>query len=1055
MNLDDLELADDATGILLEDFGVTDLDVDLTQGDDLVFDMQDIEDELTFDDASGEEEEALSAATILDAQVDVVQTLRAHVVEANKSMEIFASDSSDARQEEILFKVDQSEFSFVPADVFAVLQSIIVDAVQGSDGNSNVFSLAEQAIVLLKEATGWAPGVYHDDFISAYCKWFSRLLPLTELSMVSCKPRLAAIVDEHEVENALRIFSLNTSAFVEINNIFSDAAVRGSTEIIDLPDFLIKTLEFKKERRIRNFAVKDAYEFIAGYFADNEIISMLKISQDERLSFSLGELVRRLALTEIQQGLVDQTVFRQVSKQKITSSCIQALASMASDGSVVAEMFCLTTLCILASRKAPAGMQFPQECIMLLLGITDFYVASLEQEALVNPVFFSRVTAGDDDSDYKLEFVVGGEVFSLPADTPLCEVLGDGATTYCVPYVLLDRKHGCSVCAPGTLFTALREASSKSRHSLPSGSCFRFMPTTSWMMEHGVLADSFKASEECDEQPIGSAQFSSLLQALMQYDNAFDSSGSTVDVMRVHSKSAELYSVVDAEKVNASVDVAIPIHGSEDGYFTGGFITKDLDKGTLLLQLECNNGSTSIEEIADAEDVVEFLAPTNQAHQEAAALTKLSLFFVGQPAGELPGWQSIEQSARVLCDMFALDYQDELRRAQHTIAGDLYTIVGVHMLGDAVATKLMGDYLARAEEGGKLDGFNLTTLKELADIIAGAPNELTAKTAWDSELPGIIENLIHDYGVTLQAVVRRLDAVNLKLLALQHIVGGHSHREPAMAEYLAFREVPGVRSRMSALENYMVMLAALSVQGEQASILFEGRSYYTGILKHPIVANKVAGLEQFLGEKAHVKAPHRTGLLALSSAVVKQASEDDSSLLKYFILERNLPLLLSSAKSNYPALVTQLESACNGADPSSLDEAQTATTMRKCKEQLVDVVYAGIAQEAQSSGLGYLVAEFDLICSFPEDILGVTRDSASQSIAELPPNFFSYAGSFLVSYCMVFGESAGDIDSGVTRDLAFAQSPDDFYIGAGDSLLFLRAPEYQIQDLHTWDTEGE
>lgn len=1052
MNLDDLELADDATSVLLEDFGVTDLDIDLEQGDDLVFNMQDIEDELTLDEASAEEDDALSAATLLESQADTVQTLMPYLVEANKALGIFSSDSTSSQQEELMFKIDRAEFKFVPTDVFAVLQSILVDAIKNPESRqvAGTTVLAEQAIGYLKEATGWSPGVYREDFIVSYTKWFERLRPYASLSTASSKPRLSNIVDEQKVRESKRLFRINTVAFVEVNNLFNDPAVRGSADVIELADSLVKATEYQQANRIRNFTVKDAYEFIAGYFANDEIAGMLKISQDERLSFSLGELVRRLALVEIQQGLVNQTGFRKVSASNIVGSSIQALAEMASEGSVVAEMFCLTTLAILASRKASTGQQFPVECLALLQGVSEFYLASLEHEALVNPVFFSRVTEEEQDSDYCLEFVVNGEVNSLTSPTPLCEVLGDGGSVYCIPYVLPYRKEGCTVCAPGSLFFALKEASSKSRNALPDGSCFRFMPTTGWMLEHGVLADSTKASEEKEEPVSGASQFNSLLQSLMEYDNQFYSDGCTVDVLKVQSRSAALYSVVEVEKVKKGE--ALPVHGSDDGYFIGGFITGDTEKGELIVQPESKQGPTTPETVEESESTVNYLAPKEVNQEAASGLARLSLFFAGHPAEELPNWTQTKQAARALCEMFALDYQDELERAQRTIAGDLYYIVGVHMLGDAIATKLMGDYLAKAEVGSSLDGFNLTTLKELADIVAGTPNELTASKAWDASLVDKVAGIIKGSGVTPQSAAARLDALNLKLLALQHIVGGDAHRDPALAEYLTFREVPGIRSRMEVLESYMVILSALSIQGEQALILFTGRAYYLNMLKHQMTKDTVDGLEQYLGEKARVKAGNRVGLLGLSSAVVKQPSKQDSSLLKYFVLERSLSSLVGSSKESYPDLSKALESACAGNDPDKLDKVQAASVFRKCRDGLTGVVYDGLAQEASTKGLGSLIAEFDMVCSFPEDILGVSAGELPTSM--LDTDFYNYAGSFLISYCMIFGESAGDVDSGVTRDLAFAQTPDDFHLAEGDSLLFLRSPEYQIQDLHTWDAEG-
>ena len=136
---------------------------------------------------------------------------------------------------------------------------------------------------------------------------------------------------------------------------------------------------------------------------------------------------------------------------------------------------------------------------------------------------------------------------------------------------------------------------------------------------------------------------------------------------------------------------------------------------------------------------------------------------------------------------------------------------------------------------------------------------------------------------------------------------------------------------------------------------------------------------------------------------------------------------------------------------------QAASVFRACRDHLTQVVYDGIAQDATLNSLGKVIAEFDLVCDFPGDILGIDselEDPADKWVC-LTPDFYNYAGSFLLSYCMVFGESAGDIDSGVSRDLAFAQTPDDFYVGDEDSLLFLRDSQYDITDLHVWDLKGE
>lgn len=1056
MNLEDLDITENPTISLLDDFGVTDLDLDLQPGDDLVFDFQEVEEELSFDLGSEEEEEALSAATLLDAKIDMVQTLTPYASEARKALGIFEVSVPTAEEDAFLLRLSQSEFPFVPPDVFAVLQSIVVDALRG-DANHDAETACTHAIEFLKEATGWAPGVYREDFEQAFTKWWERLKPVAKLSTASQKTRLAALSNEKAVQSALQLFRVNTGAFVEINNLFADAAVRGSTDRLSLDNYLVKTVEYMHAQGLRSFRVKDAYEFIAGYFASDEIEALLKISPDERISFSTGELVRRLALVELQEGLVDQTGFRNVdcsSAGGVLGGSLQCLTEMSAQGSVVAEMICLTAMCILAMRAPSKGESTPTELFVFLSGVTEFYQASLEHESLVNPIFYSRVTENESGS-YNLEFVADGIVANVQSATPLCEVLGDGSTTYCVPYVFESRKNGCTVCAPGTLFTALREAASRSRSGLPAGSCFRFTPTLSWMLEHGVLADASSEKESTAEHGLDFSTFNPLVQSLMQYDNKFDSNGMHVDVLQTSVSSSKLYSVVDAELVGTAE--TFPVHGSDDGYFVRGVLAKDPESNSLLASLETREGIQVAETIKDAPDIMMFLAPSADIDEEAQNMTRLGLFVSGSWPEEIAKAIEVEKSARALCELFSLSYDDELLQAQDTICGDLYYVVGVHQLGDAIASKLMGDYLERASRDGKLDGFNMSGLKDLPDILIGIPNLLSDVDKWDPSLLGPCSEFLEKHGVSLGSIVARLDSLDLKLLALQHISEGHATRDKATSEYLAFRQLPGVQSRMRLLENYMVILSALFIQAGQASIIFNCKSHYMKVLRNPITESTISPMKQLLGERTRVKPKDRANLLALSTSVLSRKFTSDSSLLKYFILERNLTSLLGACKSGDRKLFGELKAVCPDESVEKLDRLQAASVFRACRDHLTQVVYDGIAQDATLNSLGKVIAEFDLVCDFPGDILGIDselEDPVDKWVG-LTPDFYNYAGSFLLSYCMVFGESAGDIDSGVSRDLAFAQTPDDFYVGDEDSLLFLRDSQYDITDLHVWDLKGE
>lgn len=1017
----------------------------LTNTDDLILDVDDTDIDALIDE--GDEIEEISDAVLLHTSDSVVDVLIPYAQRVTEAITLLETKNVPVTQTK--FVVPHSEFPYIPDDVFVTFHSILLDiAKQKSNLEKPLEDLAEESITKLYEATLWSPHLNRPEYIEKFKSWCDAFRVLANVKTEVNKSDITTLMSEEELVLSRKVFEINTVPFVQLNMFFQDAAAMGSSQKISVDALGEFTKSYMERNNLKAFTVRDGYNAISECLSSEDTGNALRLSQDEILDFSTGELLRRFILFELNNGFLYPTGMRGKNPDD-PAVIITMLDNAIKSGSVAAEIIYIIGVMLLNTSKGEEGVT------TFLTDMAKFFLAFLDDPAVVNPVFYGHVSHEQDC--YELSYAAGDKSYEVSSDDILCDVIGDKTGTYCIPKVLLDAKNGFAVCPPPQIVSPLRQIVIGGKNHVNGSMCYKFSPTVNWLLANHVLAEECVEEKHVPDNAM-QAEGSGLLQVLLDYDNRFTDDGSIVTPVVVNVENYNINAVSNGV-AGTSISICSVERGGSIVANTGSMLY-DEDTGNIIVSFIDLNQELH-EFVAERGSYEEqYLGTANDSDNKSVDLEDfIEPAVISKPVE----FRDYRKAVTQLCELAALDYDEELQSVQEVIARDLFYAVCIPDIDALVATRILKAYKAYASErkgaGEKelIDTFNFPSFQELFDIVIGKPNIATPYKKWVESLNSVVSDIESHAALRVDAVCAKLDKLDMDELALQITSRGELKRDIHLDAYRAIHYIPEIGTRLCVLEDKMITLRVLSILGGQAVSLFSKRSFMARFYSSQLVKENLDIANSTLLEKSKKNVEC---VLPLSKKVLNVEPNPDSVIFKYFVLERNLYGLLTAMKTAGDRYAVELNGYLTeiGYDSEKdIDKISVTEFKRQVSDDMVvrffgshrdrmqQIVEDGLLNEILANNKMQLIKAYDLFNAFYDIVIGGSLWEKDQVVRgesdEYESDFLCYAGSLIISYAPITDTSAGDVDGGENRFAAFVKSPQDFYYDV--PIEFLRALDLQ------------
>lgn len=1054
----DLSATDDLeVDISLSDgFELSDV-VSQTFGVDQVSDLQlsDEPDNLELEDEDTSDSNIeLSDSILIRASDSVVDTMAAYAAGVRDALAVYrgrANKGSTLPR----FVIPYGEFNYMPEDVFKIFCEITIDLASDVINVGAVEeAVAERSIKMLFDATHWSPELVRPEYVSGFLKYYKRIQRASSTGSTVDKSDITSLMDHDAMVKALWVFEVNTRSFETINNFFNDSASMASTNLVDDAPLGVFIEDYMERKQLRALSIHDVYFAVGEYLSGHDSMEALHLSQDEVLEYSTGELLRRTLLYELNSGVLYPGALRGVplNNTQGIGAIVVFLLDAIKAGSIAASML------FAIGSSMNALKEWDDSVEGFLLGLLGYFQAFLEDSALVNPVYFGQVKQADEG--FILSYAVGDRTYDIKSSGLLCDVLGDKSGTRCIPGILVDEKNGYTICPPPTLYKPLHGLSRGGRTKVSGMMCYRFTPTVSWLASNQILVQNDEETAVSSDSSIQS-NASALLQTLLSYDNSFDSDGTVVAPVVVKCSDYIYYAMssgVDEEALKLSIVVDAQ---SSSVCAHDGTLYVDPDTRALVTVFTTTDGALVERTYDSASYTEEYL----QSHVDVNDSSfSLSDFVIPAKSAKPLDITVYCSAVKKLCEVTALDYQEELQLAMTTVSREFFYAVGVPSIDSLVASRLLRvyqKYMQSREASGEvqlIDSFNLPSVKELIDIIVGKPNEASGYEQWCPELKGVINNTTL---LSVDDVCANLDRVDFDLLALWMLNPSELRRSDNSAMLRALHAIPEIGSRLLLLENKLIVMKVMQLIGSTCCSVFSRHSFLTRAYNTPIDEDSITYISSVLLTRSKKK--NLEFALPLCRKVLGSHLDPEAGSFKYYVLERNLHGLLTELQvggekyekdteafmSNLPLSSDTVFTELTSADFNRLvDKDAVVKCCSAMHWRLLELLYDGLINEAFVNDGFQVIKAYDLFNSFYDLVLSGGR----VEFDDYSEDFLTYAGSLVISYAPIVGASADEIDGGTTdRFMAFVKAPEDFEYDTDIS--YLR--EKSLEDVRVFHDEGE
>ena len=699
--------------------------------------------------------------------------------------------------------------------------------------------------------------------------------------------------------------------------------------------------------------------------------------------------------------------------------------------------------CGISDYKSPV-----RSCYEYLMLLTKYMISLMLNAPYVRPVvYFTPNPVPGDTGEFELNFYYRNKYYSVREKGLLVSVVGDQRSAYLIPFVSPVDKDSRNVTCPEDgdeiasiptcvvfplhrLFTDLQGATklagaSSKKLRIDGTTEYCYTPSLAW-----VVSRSYSSQQDIDEAHAGEQHVSRtshpLLRTLLSYTNKFEperfpvsaglaTTNEGVSALYIHSDggSTRLISVLQGDSL---VSEKGTLSFDDDGSLVMRYFqqSRGEEEGHTVLaekdNYKCENFSATGTSAKSMPPFDLFLKDTAQPPQ----------FY-----DSIPELRSINKR---LCVLNALEYEEELEDARTIIMRDLKNVTVTYHMDTLLAYGLLIEYGGLVAPGDDMEFVNFDSLKALIHIVLGPVPELDEKERWDEECRHTLFKAIAASRLSIADLCIYLDQFDINVMALQGLANSETSNVIDRGRYMALHALPGVHARLRSLEERILLLRILNEIGADIAPILRKKSPMLTAYNDVTTADTLEDVESSL--KSGMKGGKQFDAFPLTRKVLSAEVGGSTPILKYFALERNVHGIMATAaysedeqeKEIYQRLYESLGLGAEGMpqilkmDERAFNNAPFAISLETaCSSNrglLLKLIERGLLADTSARVDLHVIKAYDLILSYGPVLFEMRGNGLENKYAEdlddtseFLDYFYSYVGSFLVSYCFLQDEA--------------------------------------------------
>ena len=1053
---------------LLEELGIAQLDLDdgsssditIDDGSDIILDLG----------MSDEQETDLDIATLSGGQPDISKAFLEYYQQiTNARQRIYPPNT---KKEDYKVTPSYSEFNYISDPkrrqvVFGVFCSAVNDLVTRPEFAKLSTEEAYSALLeIMFEDVQWTPNIYEDRFKRTFLAVYEKNKKLANLGESRVKNAVSTLVNREQLDQAELVYTINCLPFTTVSRFFADPENVSSNSTIsttDYGDFCAMFNDNSLRGRVKHSVIMSK---IVSFLGSEEILQRTKISRDEIVDFSVGELLRRFIVCELESGDFYPTNMHTLAStqysRELFAQLFTSLTDAVSRQSLCAEILCLILEILYASAQHARGDLESNEYLpVFVVGLSQFLSAFVNNSALINPIFYSYIGEPDEHGNLQLGYTDGDETILVDAPGILFDIVGDGSSVYHVPLTFIPPKKNYVLCPPPEIMDNILKYTSSTRVSVDGTMYYRYSPTFSWVSSLSIATAN--ANSDTSGTVSGTVQGSNpLLDAIFNYNNKFDTSGEQPSIVSVSAPDK-------CDLIGLQRNISEPLKvlkltladGSSVNTLKGSACLLSED-GTALIRYAGNLGGEEVILLEPDEFTAD--KASVEAVTDEGPLVLASSLLADTQYDILQGREVFMRAiSKRICDLNALSYEDELRIVQDRISSGLAQMLDFHYVDKVISLEVVRQHIEAAKNNdGVLSNFNRNTLQELLQLLQLDRDILTLPNAVE-----ILERKVKELEagpLNVRNYIAQLDSIDLHVLALQACSRTEISHESDSGLYNAIHSIPAIHSRLRSLEEQMVLIRILAeVRDDIAAVLRRIGVIFTTynyVCTKDTVDAADEALRQGMGKRGIKEC------LTVTRHVLTSQLPENMAILKYFVLDNNivgtLAELYECKKHGYSQYVGLLSNICKDLEiPDDYDLSQITEEylysrhkydvareiFQKYRREFMEVILNGVIAESGNNIELQTLKAYDILTAYGTTLFNIPDEQAEDfcNVSQYSDAFNVYVGSFILTYCPVIGEAADAIDGGYDRYESYLRNRDDFKTGSFDLKKF---DKYTLKDLH-------
>lgn len=735
-------------------------------------------------------------------------------------------------------------------------------------------------------------------------------------------------------------------------------------------------------------------------------------------------------------------------------------------------------------------------CLEYLMLLTPFMISLMLNAPYVHPVlYYTPNPVPGTDNEFELNYYIDGRYYSVREDGLLINVVGDQRSAYLIPFVSvvdrnshnitsLDTSEGddvrascppCVVMPLHQLFTDLQVATKSAgaaskKMKIDGVTEYCYTPSLAW-----VVSRSYSSQQDVDDALEGdvhpSRTSNPLLNTLLNYTNSFAPEAVPVvaGIALMDNGLSALYVKQGMSTAGGDARLISVVQG-DSVLSTKGTLGFDENDGALVMRYFTGTANEEQGQTVIADQGTYEVSELKTAAQQAKVMPPVESYVELGPGGNNDYSSRAELRAinQRLCALNALQYEEELAEVRKIIMRDLKNVAVTYHMDTLLAYKLIGEYEAITPEGTDMEGVNFNSLKALVHIVLGPEPLVDNYDTWCEECRPVFDKVRKAGEITVSDLCIYLDQFDSSVIALQGLSNSETSNVMDPSRYMALHALPGVHSRLRDLEERMLLLRILNEIGSDIEPVLRKRSPMLTAYSDVTTADTLDEVESSL--KSGMKGGKQFDAFPLTRKVLNAEVGGSTPILKYFALERNVHGIMATAVCSedpqeqeiYQRFYEGLGLGAAGMprvlqmDEHAFMNAPFAisleTACSRNRGLLLRLIERGLLADTSARISIYVLKAFDLLCTYGAELFGMKTPEMHDKcyedygdVTEYLPYFYTYVGSFLVSYCPLQDEAISGEASDADRAITYRSGVGGF-VHSTDMTKF---SEYDITDMRT------